>query len=258
MNIRFIALITLFSGFTIGNANAAALASSNSDNRLTLVAELKHQEGSYITSVAFSPNGELIVTAGSDHTAKIWTKDGVLVHSLDHGHDVNVNSVVFSPDTNFILTACNNGKAYLWGKDGRLCQTLYHGRSCVLNAAFCCKQQDNVDIALTFENIAFEEGQVEIKRWEIMNGNIIGSSEVREPRKFIGGPPSYQSPVRVSPGFTLNYDGYAISGPCLFRRFPYGEEVVIQFRDKDVFFKPYDCYADLRGADSDYYRSSSK
>jgi WD40 repeat protein len=58
-----------------------------------------------VSHAAFSPNGELVVTASEDKTGQLWeggTGQNLLVL---RGHRSNVNSVAFSPDGKFIVTA---------------------------------------------------------------------------------------------------------------------------------------------------------
>ena len=67
-----------------------------------------------ITAVAFSPDGNYILTGSSDNTARLWeTSSGRQLHVLQ-GHDGNVVAVAFSPDGRRILTGSWDGTARLW------------------------------------------------------------------------------------------------------------------------------------------------
>ena len=69
----------------------------------TLV-ELRGHTG-VVQGVAFSPDGERLVTAGGDRTARVWdSKTGSRLLIL-RGHTALVNSAVFSPDGRHIVTA---------------------------------------------------------------------------------------------------------------------------------------------------------
>jgi WD40 repeat protein len=58
-----------------------------------------------ITSVNFSPNGALAVTASRDRTARIWdARTGNRLHTL-RGHFAAVNDAEFSPDGQWVVTA---------------------------------------------------------------------------------------------------------------------------------------------------------
>ncbi|HEU4833663.1 MAG TPA: hypothetical protein VFS90_04580 [Pyrinomonadaceae bacterium] len=67
-----------------------------------------------INSIAFSPNGNLIVTASADGTARIWdARTGATVGYL-RDHTKSVNTASFSPDGNFIVTASDDATVRLW------------------------------------------------------------------------------------------------------------------------------------------------
>ena len=57
-----------------------------------------------VYSAEWSQNGQYIVTASSDGTAKIWSAQGELVRPL-HGHSREVMSAKFSPDDALVVTA---------------------------------------------------------------------------------------------------------------------------------------------------------
>ena len=67
-----------------------------------------------VTSVAFLPDGQRVITGSKDHTAKIWElKTGKEVLTL-RGHSEEVTSVAFSPDGKTALTASRDGTVVLW------------------------------------------------------------------------------------------------------------------------------------------------
>jgi WD40 repeat protein len=67
-----------------------------------------------INSVAFSPNGSLVVTSSADGTARVWdAATGNTVAEL-RGHSKSVNSASFSPDGKFIVTASDDATVRLW------------------------------------------------------------------------------------------------------------------------------------------------
>jgi WD40 repeat protein len=91
-----------------------------------VVRELKGHTG-WMRSVAFSPDGQLAVTASgqqrfgdtsylanNDSTAIIWdTKTGQLLHRLA-GHTGTVFGAQFTPDASFVLTSGNDGTLRVW------------------------------------------------------------------------------------------------------------------------------------------------
>ncbi|GAB5551797.1 MAG: hypothetical protein Sapg2KO_13880 [Saprospiraceae bacterium] len=73
-----------------------------------------------ISSVDFSPEGQLILTGGYEGTVKIWTKEGRLLQTIKQ-HKTSISVAQFSPDGQSILTASNDeSTAYLWSLDGQL------------------------------------------------------------------------------------------------------------------------------------------
>jgi WD40 repeat protein len=67
-----------------------------------------------INSVAFSPDGKLIVSASDDKTIKVWdAATGKLLHSLE-GHTAEVYSLAFSPDSRMIASGSDDGAMKLW------------------------------------------------------------------------------------------------------------------------------------------------
>ena len=57
-----------------------------------------------IATVAFSPNGKLIATAGWDKTIKIWEAETQRERFTLRGHDKTISSLAFSPDGQWLLS----------------------------------------------------------------------------------------------------------------------------------------------------------
>lgn len=87
-----------------------------------------------VLDVDFSSDGELIATAGSDKTVKIWTTQGRLVHSLPH--DNTVFEVKFSPKGDRLVAGSLDGKVRLWSRDGTLLTTIQAHSAPVWSVAF--------------------------------------------------------------------------------------------------------------------------
>ncbi len=90
---------------------------------------------SAVIDVAFSQNGELIASVSEDRTAKLWTRDGKLLHTL-RGHDSGIWSVAFSHDSQTIATGSNDGTIKLWKSDGTLLTNLIGHSAGVKGLAF--------------------------------------------------------------------------------------------------------------------------
>lgn len=73
------------------------------------------------SGISFSPDGQLIVTAGLDGTMRLWRRDGTMI--LLAGHNEIISDFSFSPDGKTIATASRDKTLKLWKLDGTLLQT---------------------------------------------------------------------------------------------------------------------------------------
>lgn len=99
------------------------------------LAVLKHEAA--VITVKFSPDGQHIVSASADHTARVWdAADGHLVFTL-RGHTDKLEYAEYSPDNQQIITTSDDHTARLWsGADGHLLFTLRGHTDKVMHAAF--------------------------------------------------------------------------------------------------------------------------
>jgi RNA polymerase sigma factor (sigma-70 family) len=96
----------------LGSHGAAWIWEADGDS-FTRVASQEYP-GSYVSSLAFSPDGDLLALALSDGT--VWlrrTLDGETVHRLG-GHTGKVLSLAFSPDGRYLATGSEDHSLNLW------------------------------------------------------------------------------------------------------------------------------------------------
>ena len=67
-----------------------------------------------VRAVAFSPDGDFIVTGSDDRTARVSKSDNGDGRALLAGHGDSVHAVAFSPDGTRVLTASDDRTARLW------------------------------------------------------------------------------------------------------------------------------------------------
>jgi len=95
---------------------------------------LQGHKGS-VTTVAISPNNQIIVTAGEDGEVRLWKPNGKLDKILT-GHRGVVNAVAFNPNGTLFATAGNDGSVRVWKPDGSLVSTLWGKQGAVNGVAF--------------------------------------------------------------------------------------------------------------------------
>ena len=71
-----------------------------------------------VLSVAISPDGSKIATAGRDGTAKLWNWEGSTLVELK-GHEGPVSFITFSTDGQVVATAGEDGTVRLWDLNGQ-------------------------------------------------------------------------------------------------------------------------------------------
>ncbi len=67
-----------------------------------------------VNSVAFSPDGQYVLSGSDDNTIKLWdVNTGEVIRSFE-GHTDDVESAVFSPDGQYVLSGSDDNTIKLW------------------------------------------------------------------------------------------------------------------------------------------------
>src|SRR5262245_61373651 len=104
--------IGLVVGVGILIARSIVPAAAQDRGKTEIVLQTSHTGDVY--AVVSSPDGNLILTASTDHTIKLWdAATGTLVRTFE-GHSDWVTSVAFSADGNRTLSGSHDGTIKLW------------------------------------------------------------------------------------------------------------------------------------------------
>lgn len=122
--------------------------------------ELMHGDEN-VTSAMFSPDGERILTASNDGSAKVWgAATGTLFLTLSHGD--SVNSAEYSWDQSKIITASNDRTAKIWdAKTGQLILSL--------------EDTDKIEAAKFSHDgkFAFTQSGIALRAWKIAENDKV-------------------------------------------------------------------------------------
>lgn len=112
----------LFKGRTISGGNSDFALGRPPESILEPLQDL-NGHSNHVNSVAFGPDGQSILTASDDGTARLWH---VSAGNVLEGHTDFVKAAAYSPDGKQIATASKDGAARIW--DAQTRETLFELR----------------------------------------------------------------------------------------------------------------------------------
>ena len=121
-----------------------------------------------IASVAFSPNGQYVLSGSYDKTIKLWeTATGREIRTFK-GHSDLVNSVAFSPDGRYLISGSKDGTIRLWEVEtGKQVRTWHGHEAGVYSLVFSSNGRYILSGGVEYK--------AQIKLWEAATGKLLRS-----------------------------------------------------------------------------------
>jgi len=122
---------------------------------------------SYVTSVAFSPDGSKVVSGSGDFTVRLWdVQTGKAIGQPFTGHTQGVISVAFSPDGSKVVSGSGDSTIRLWDvQTGKAIGQPFTGHTQgVISVAF--SPDGNMVVSGSLDN--------KIRLWDVQTGKAIG------------------------------------------------------------------------------------
>jgi WD40 repeat protein len=124
----------------------------------------------WVTAVAYSPNGNYIVSGGSDDKVKIWSNTGTLLFTCN-GHTGDITSVKVTPDNQYVVSASKDDKMMIWNiSTGTLVRTITGHK----------RDINGIDISPDGTKVVSASSDSTCKIWELNTGNEILTFSVKD------------------------------------------------------------------------------
>ena len=131
----------------------------------------------HVNSVAFSPDGQTLISGAIDSTVRMWNvHTSQLLHTLDE-HTQSVNSVAFSPDGKILASGGSDYRVRLWDANtGQLLRTLRMYSTDPLSAyGSASRVVYSVAFSADGKTLATGTRDNRIRLWEVSTGKRLAS-----------------------------------------------------------------------------------
>jgi WD40 repeat protein len=118
---------------------------------------------SWVTTVAYSPDGSKLVTGGNDDKVKIWSNDGSLLHTCS-GHSSDITNVKVSPDNLYVVSSSKDNTIKIWDLTTGIEIKTITGHTGDVNS---------VDLSPDGSKIVSASADSTCKIWNFTTGNLI-------------------------------------------------------------------------------------
>jgi WD40 repeat protein len=120
---------------------------------------------SWVTTLAYTSDGNKIISGGSDNRVKIWTNTGSLLYTCI-GHTDDISSVKVTPDNKFIVSASKDKQIKVWDiSNGELVKTFVGHDNSV----------NGIDLSPDGSKIVSGSSDGTIKIWNLNTGKMLNT-----------------------------------------------------------------------------------
>ncbi len=142
---------------------AENLAAGYDVEKPKLLAQLGHT--GFVSAVAFSPDGTLVLTGASDHNLMLWNASTGNELRVFKGHTDAITTVTFSPDGRFALSAGYDKTLRLWDIQHETEIRTFSGHSTVITSVVFSPDGKH----------ALSGSSIDMKLWDVASGKLLRS-----------------------------------------------------------------------------------